>query len=416
MLARLSRGNRSWLKNSSPENLVCSTRSGQVLFGPLELLILQGTPFCNLDCDYCYLPERDNRSHMSVETAVAAVQFVLSAGLVDKEFTVVWHAGEPLVLGVDYYESCIEAIDTVLPPNVSVTHSIQTNGVLIDEQWCDFFERHGISLGLSIDGPAHLHDVHRRTRNGKGTHVRVHAAGEMLRARGIDFHVIAVVTPETLKHPKEFIEYFDGLTQSLCLNVEEIECDNAASEILATDRSVDYAGFLYQLHCARVELASRLSIREIDGPITSILQYRKTSEKSSAFNQENTPFRILNVNVEGDFSTFSPELLGSRHPDYGDFFIGNVHTSSFESCTASPAFRSQWSAIREGVDNCAKSCDYFDFCMGGSPSNKLAELHKLDATETAFCRLQKKTCTDVGLRILEDISGNRLRQAALNDK
>ena len=78
------------------------------IVGPLELLVLQPTPFCNLDCTYCYLPDRDSKRRMSDATLNRVFQFVFSSGIVEQGFTVVWHAGEPMVLPVAYYERAIE--------------------------------------------------------------------------------------------------------------------------------------------------------------------------------------------------------------------------------------------------------------------------------------------------------------------
>ncbi len=124
--------------------------------GPLELLVLQPTPFCNLDCTYCYLPDRDSKRRMSDATLNRVFQFVFSSGIVEQGFTVVWHAGEPMVLPVAYYERAIEIAGAHNPGGVQVRHSFQTNGVLIDDAWCDFFKRHHVNVGVSIDGPAFL--------------------------------------------------------------------------------------------------------------------------------------------------------------------------------------------------------------------------------------------------------------------
>ena len=104
----------------------------QERIGPLELLVLQGTPFCNLNCSYCYLQNRDDQSRMDLAVVEKAVERVLQANIVEDEFTVVWHAGEPLVLGVDYYNQAIQRIENIVPPEIKVNHSIQSNGVLID--------------------------------------------------------------------------------------------------------------------------------------------------------------------------------------------------------------------------------------------------------------------------------------------
>jgi len=111
------------------------------------------------------------------------------------------------------------------------------------------------------------------------------------------------------------------------------------------------------------------------------------------------------VDVSGDFCTFSPELLGGRHARYGEFRLGNLFATSIDECLRDPHYRKIADAVAAGVSKCRAECDYFDLCGGGSPSNKLAENNRLDSSETAFCRLQRKACVDVALNLLEQNLG-----------
>src|SRR6516165_9638086 len=95
--------------------------------GPLELLVLQPTPFCNLDCSYCYLPNRASRKRMTQEVLAQTFENVFSSGLVEETFTVIWHAGEPLVLPPRFYEDAIALIAQHNRQAVRVQHSFQTN-------------------------------------------------------------------------------------------------------------------------------------------------------------------------------------------------------------------------------------------------------------------------------------------------
>jgi len=150
-----------------------------------RLLILQPTPFCNIDCSYCYLPDRGDRSRMTVETVAAVAQRLLEDGLLGPELSVVWHAGEPLAAPPDFYEAAFGVLQQALGAHSELTHCIQTNATLIDERWCELFLRHGVKIGVSIDGPAALHDRHRRTRGGRGTHAQVMRGVALLRRHGI---------------------------------------------------------------------------------------------------------------------------------------------------------------------------------------------------------------------------------------
>src|SRR5438132_13119431 len=94
----------------APATESAGDRGAHFARGGLQLLILQPTPFCNIDCDYCYLPDRDSKARMSPEVLRAAIDRVFESGLAGEGFTVVWHAGEPLVLGTEWYDEAIAAI------------------------------------------------------------------------------------------------------------------------------------------------------------------------------------------------------------------------------------------------------------------------------------------------------------------
>ena len=105
--------------------------------GPLELLVIQPTPFCNLDCSYCYLPDRQNKRKITVETLEKTLNWVFSSGLVRQPFTLLWHAGEPMVLPASFYEEATLALERSNVSPFTVTQSLQTNATLVNEAWCD---------------------------------------------------------------------------------------------------------------------------------------------------------------------------------------------------------------------------------------------------------------------------------------
>ena len=128
------------------------------------------SPFCNINCDYCYLPNRTSKKRMALEIVAATIEKVFAADLVLGPLTVIWHAGEPLAVPISYYQSAFDEIRRKAPAGAVVRHCMQSNGTLINEAWCRFIADHNISIGLSIDGPADIHDAHRKTRSGRGSH------------------------------------------------------------------------------------------------------------------------------------------------------------------------------------------------------------------------------------------------------
>src|SRR6266404_2951012 len=174
----------------------------------IQLLVIQPTPFCNIDCRYCYLPNRADKSVVAEATLANLFSQVFASGWVEGGVGIVWHAGEPMVLPIDFYRRAFRLIDGLKPPGLSVTHAFQTNGTLIDDAWCEFFAAEQVNVGVSIDGPQHFHDINRRTRSGAGTFDRTIAGIRRLRRRAVPFHVISVLSAESLAAPGEMFDFY----------------------------------------------------------------------------------------------------------------------------------------------------------------------------------------------------------------
>ena len=369
--------------------------------GPVQLLVLQPTPFCNLDCSYCYLPDRHSTARMDWPTLERALERVLASRFLDETLSIVWHAGEPLVLGVDWYEEAFERIGALDCRGTRIHHSIQTNGVLVDDRWIDLFHRHHVGVGLSLDGPARIHDAHRTTRSGAGTHHRVMHAVGLLNASGLDYHVICVLTSAAMDAADEMHEFFrDAGVHRVGFNVEEIEGPHTSSSLEGPEMVEAYRSFLRRT----LELSRRdgtPQVRELTTAHSLILD-RDHDPRS---NQQTTPLRIVSVGVNGEISTFSPELLGNRNPTYGDFIFGNVASHELADVLVDNNFVAVHEEIQSGVTACRNACAYFTTCGGGAPANKVFETGRFDVTETMYCRLARQAPVDVVLHHLESKLG-----------
>ena len=141
--------------------------------GPVKLLVLQGTPFCNIDCRYCYLPSRNDKRRMSIATVDAVIARLREDRLLKGPLLVNWHAGEPLVLPPEYYAEQIARFAPLADDGIGVEHSLQTNAMLVSDAHCELFSRCGIKIGVSVDGPAFIHDPQRPIRAAKARIARL---------------------------------------------------------------------------------------------------------------------------------------------------------------------------------------------------------------------------------------------------
>jgi uncharacterized protein len=341
---------------------------------------------------------------MSDATLNRVFQFVFSSGIVEQGFTVVWHAGEPMVLPVSYYERAIEIAGAHNPGGLQVRHSFQTNGVLIDDPWCDFFKEHQVNVGVSVDGPAFLHDRNRKTRKGAGTQHRVMDGIRKLQSNEVPFHVISVLTGESLDYADELYDFYvENEIREVAFNIEEIEGPHAASTLGATGVERRFRRFIGRFFDLVARDESAISVREFDSMVPMILS--GTDGDALPPTQENAPCAILSVDCEGNFTTYSPELLGLASIHYGDFAIGNVNTDTLESAINSDKFRNMSSDIARGLSKCRDTCEYYSLCGGGAPVNKYFENGSFDSTETMFCRLNRKAIVDVIVAKLQNPIG-----------
>ena len=366
------------------------------------MVVVQPTAFCNINCTYCYLPDRNNKHVIAQSTVTRLFSEIFASGWTCPEITVVWHAGEPLAVPVSFYREAFAAIERMRPESVIVKHSFQTNGMLIGAEWCRLFLEWNVGVGVSIDGPRALHDRHRKTRSGKGTFDKTLAGIRSLRANGVPFHVISVLSRDSLSMADELLDFYlsEGIDQ-ICFNIEESEGDHV-SDLFAPDQEglplrTRYAAFLRRFwHRARASGVVKF-VREIDLALPRVFR----PDGSPTRNIQTEPLAMLNVDSHGNVSSFSPELLGLKNKDYGDFLLGNINHQSLteihRTCVESALHRD----IQAGVQACSTGCDYFSVCGGGAPGNKLFENGSFASTTTSYCMLTQMVPTDLILEAYE---------------
>jgi uncharacterized protein len=352
-----------------------------------SLIIVQATPFCNINCSYCYLPDRADRRTLSMEQLKQLFERVFAFPTLADEVTVVWHAGEPLVLGIDYYREAFELVRAMRPPNLQVRHAFQTNGMLLNEQWCDFLIEQNVGIGVSIDGPAHIHDLSRRTRAGAGTFAKTLTGIKLLQRRDIPFQIISVLGGAALEDPDSLFEFYRiNDLQEIGFNIEEIEGCNTHTSIdpVAAERKIER--FFARLSQLMEQHRFPLKIRELEETMLSI----RHLNGDGPVNNLVIPFGIVTIDVKGGVYTFSPELAGYSNADFPSLSIGNIFEHSFDELAASPVLEKQISQIGDGIARCRSNCDYFPVCGGGAPSNKFFENGTFASAETMHCRMTKK--------------------------
>ena len=364
----------------------------------VNLLVIQPTPFCNINCTYCYLSSRSVRDTVDDATLHALFAKVFSSGWIGKRLDVVWHAGEPTVLPVAFYRHAMAIMELYRPASAGVTHNFQTNATLLSDEWCELLQQPGMRVGVSIDGPQRLNDAKRLSRSGRSTFAKAVAGIRLLRNAGIPFHVITVLSDDSLGSARELHDFYvsEGI-EHVGFNVEESEGDHVSGLQPGQATCDRYKAFLGEFWAIAARHGAIKSIREVNQMLGAVYSGPWPGPEAGprmSGNMLTDPFSILSMDHKGNLSTFSPELLGQTSAQYADFVIGNVHRDAFGDVLRSPVLARMQRDIQAGVAMCREQCPYFHLCGGGEPVNKLSENGTFASTATNYCRLTRMAVAD----------------------
>lgn len=172
---------------------------------PLYVMAKPVGAACNMKCDYCYYQKATSERMDYATLELFTRQYIEAQTMREVLFT--WHGGEPLLRGKEFYRQALKLQNKYCGGHI-VDNCIQTNGTLIDDEWCELFKENGWLVGLSIDGTEEMHDAHRRFRNGRNSHETVMNAIRLLDKHGVEWNAMAVVNSDNVSHPKEFYRFF----------------------------------------------------------------------------------------------------------------------------------------------------------------------------------------------------------------
>ena len=352
----------------------------------VEKLVMQPTTFCNINCFYCYLKDRDKARKMSPLISERVAEWVKGH---DRPVEVIWHGGEPMSSGLKHFRKLIEPLESARKDS-QLRYVIQTNATLVTEEWCELFKETEMDVGVSIDGPAWL-NKNRVDWQGKETHERTVRGAKLLQQSQIPFCALCVVTREGLERPEELYEFFINLgCTNLGINIEEQlgTHGNSASDDANLVRS--FWSRLFRVW----EQDKRINIREFHGIIEWMERVRTGNPRSDLYDL------FPSIAWNGDVVMLAPEFLNVSSERYQTFVVGNLHDRSLKEILDLAPDMSYVKDYLEGVRACNASCNYFDSCRGGIASNKYFEHGLTSATETVHCRNREQRLLDAVLEAL----------------
>ena len=167
---------------------------------------------CNLDCQYCFFLSKDtlypgSNFRMADDVLGAYIRQTLEAQR-SPHVTIAWQGGEPTLMGLEFFRRANALARKHLKPGTTLEHTIQTNGILLDDEWCEFLAGNGFLVGLSMDGPQSMHDIYRVNKAGDPTFSQVMRAVRLLHRHKVEFNVLCTVHDVNVEHPLEVYRFF----------------------------------------------------------------------------------------------------------------------------------------------------------------------------------------------------------------
>ena len=212
-----------------------------------DVMLKPRGPICNLDCEYCYYlkkeslyPNSDYR--MTDDVLEDFIQQYIQSHT-RSSITFAWQGGEPTLMGLDFFQKAVDLQKKYAQINTHIENCLQTNGTLLNDEWCKFFKQNNFLIGISIDGPVAYHDLYRKDKGGKPSFERVMQGLMLLKKHGVEFNILASVHAGNSKFPLEIYRFFrDDLKAKYIQFIPIVELDNKTGEQKGpkiTERSVN---------------------------------------------------------------------------------------------------------------------------------------------------------------------------------
>ena len=323
-------------------------------------------PLCNLNCQYCYyLGKQLGGSSLETlrmpEPLLEEYIFQHIHASPGPVITFSWHGGEPTLLGLDYFRGIVALQRKHRPRNKRIFNGMQTNGILLDDEWCRFLSAERFGVGLSLDGSAELHDCYRVSRGKEPTHRQTLRALDNLKRHGISWDILCAVHDRNVKHPLEVYRFFKEIGSQNLSFLPVVE-RSRGSETGAGAHSVPadaYGEFL----CAIFGEWARQDIGRV-----AVQIFDEASRPAQGLDHSLCIFRetcgdIPVIEHNGDFYSCD-HFVDPQHR------LGNIREIPFLEMLESPAQRAFGEAKRNALPRYCRECEVLEMCNGGCPKDR----------------------------------------------
>lgn len=312
---------------------------------------------CNLSCRYCFYLEKTRHPVMDDATLERFIrQHIAAQPGQDVQFA--WQGGEPTLCGLDFFRR-VAALQQQYADGKRIHNAFQTNGVLINEAWCQFFHDNGWLVGISMDGPEDLHDAYRVSRSGSATHHKVLRAIGMLRACDVEFNLLVVVNRHNCEHPKRMYRYLRELGTAHIQFIPLLELDESGQPDDYSVPAQAWGQFLQKVFDIWVRQdVGRIFIQLFDSMLGVWSGY--TSQMCSL---SETCGHAFALEANGD-------LYQCDHYVYPRFRLGNIHHTSLTELNRSAEAIAFGQFKKSSLTEECRACHVRQLCHGDCPKHR----------------------------------------------
>ncbi|UCH11690.1 MAG: anaerobic sulfatase maturase [Fidelibacterota bacterium] len=337
---------------------------------PFHVLVKPIGPICNLSCDYCFYLEKEELYpnvgdfRMSRETLETFVrEYLQSQPEGAPEINFAWQGGEPTLLGVEFFREVIELQEQYRRAGDRITNSIQTNGVLLDDEWGAFLAEHHFLVGLSIDGPEELHNRYRRDRKGGGSFQSVMGGLAFLQKHEVEFNTLTVVQADNGDHPEEVYDFLKEIGSRYFQFIPIVEpCGNGG----VSERTVGperYGRFLARTfdRWLEEEDVGEVFIRDFDMLLGLVM-----GQPSSVCVHAETCGQAMAMEHNGD-------LYSCDHFVTREDFLGNIAERPLVEVVNGEQQVRFGQDKRDTLPRYCRECRFLEYCHGGCPKDRICK-------------------------------------------
>jgi len=335
---------------------------------------------------------------MSAETLETYLQQLLESHRTP-DVTVAWQGGEPTLMGLEFFKRSVELVEKHRHPHQTVKHTFQTNGLLLDDDWCAFFKAHDFLVGLSVDGPRDLHDAYRRDRGGRGTFDRVMQGWRRLRSHAVDFNILCTVNAANEKHGRAVYRFFrDELEAQWMQFIPIVE---RATEQMLPIANLGWSDRPGQKRLLYTQAGNHVTVRSVGSEqygrfLVDIFEDWVRHDVGRVFVQ------LFDVTLEAYFGRhllcihaptcgYGPalesngDLYSCDHFVEPRFLLGNIHQTHMLKLMSSPEQRRFGDDKRDSLTAQCRSCDVRQLCNGGCPKDRFALSRDGESGQNYLC-------------------------------